>query len=139
MRICYTIFMQLRTITLGDFSKLTEFWKDNYFISEMDNLKHFSIFLEKNPGLSVLIEENGEIIGTALGSYDGRRGYLQKVVTSKTLRGKGIGQQMVHEVVKKLKSVGAVYIPISVEEKNIIFYEKCGFVKKHSTSMGKDL
>lgn len=131
--------MQLRTIKLEDYQKLTEFWKNNYFISEMDNSKYFVLFLEKNPNLSVLIEENGEIIGTALGSYDGRRGYLQKIVTNKESRKKGIGKQLVKEVVKRLKTVGALYLPISVEEELVPFYEKCGFVKKDSASMSMDL
>jgi N-acetylglutamate synthase len=131
--------MQLRIIKFDDYQKLIEFWKRNYFVSEMDNSKHFLLFLEKNPELSVLMEENGEIIGTALGSYDGRRGYLQKVVTNKESRKKGIGKQLVNEVVKRLKEVGALYIPISVEEELIPFYEKCGFVKKDSVSMSIDL
>lgn len=131
--------MQLRTVILKDYPKLIEFWKENYFVSEMDDLEHFSLFLEKNPDLSILIEEDGVIIGSALGSHDGRRGYLQKVVTSKILREKGIGKQMVNEIVKRLREVGAVYIPISVEKKNITFYEKCGFVKKDSFPMGIDL
>jgi GNAT superfamily N-acetyltransferase len=131
--------MQLRTITLNDYQKLTEFCKENYFISEMDNSNHFNLFLEKNPNLSILFEENGKIIGTALGSYDGRRGYLQKVVTSKNFRKKGIGRQLVNEVVKRLKAVGALYLPISVEEELIPFYEKSGFVKKDSVSISIDL
>lgn len=72
--------MLIRTITIDDYEKLFPFWKNNYFVSEMDNKEHFVLFLEKNPNLSVLAEENGNIVGTALGSYDGRRGYLQKVV-----------------------------------------------------------
>jgi len=131
--------MLLRTMTLNDYPKLSEFWKENYFVSGMDSLDHFTIFLEKNPDLSILIEENGEIIGSALGSYDGRRGYLQKVVTSKILRKKGIGKQMVNEVVKRLREAGAVYIPINVEEENKAFYKKCGFVRKDSISMSMDL
>ena len=131
--------MQLRTIKIDDHQKLIEFWKKNYFVSEMDRSEHFRIFLEKNPELSVLMEENEEIIGSALGSYDGRRGYLQKVVTNKESRNKGIGRRLVSEVVKRLKMVGALYIPISVEEKLIPFYEKCGFVKKDSISMSMDL
>ena len=131
--------MQIRTIKVDDFQKLTEFWKENYFLSEMDNSDHFSVFLEKNPDLSVLIEENGEIIGTALGSYDGRRGYLQKVVTRKESRSKGIGMKLVSEVAKRLKDTGAIYIPICAEEELMPFYEKCGFVKKDSISMTMDL
>ncbi len=131
--------MQLRTIKIDDHQKLIEFWKKNYFVSEMDSSEHFRVFLEKNPELSVLMEENGEIIGSALGSYDGRRGYLQKLVTDKESRNKGIGRQVAREVVKRLKMAGALYIPISVEEKLVPFYEKCGFVKKDSFSMSMDL
>lgn len=126
-------------MTLEDYPRLTEFWKTQYFVSEMDNLDHFDLFLKKNPKLSIVIEENNEIIGTALGSYDGRRGYLQKVVTSKNFREKGIGKQLVEEIVKRLKSVGALYIPISVEHELVPFYEKCGFTKKNATSMNIDL
>jgi ribosomal protein S18 acetylase RimI-like enzyme len=70
-----------------------------------------------------------------LGSYDGRRGYLQKVVTAKNLRAKGIGKQMVQEVLKRLKAVGTVYVPLSVKKEIVVFYEKCGFEKLDSTSM----
>lgn len=131
--------MQIRTIVVDDFEKLSSFWKSNYFVSEMDNKEHFVLFLEKNPNLSILAEEDGEIVGTALGSYDGRRGYLQKVVTSKEMRNKGIGKQLVEEVIKRLKVAGALYVPISVEEELIPFYEKCGFIKKDSFSMSLDL
>lgn len=131
--------MQLRTITFDDFQKLSEFWQENYFVSEMDNSSHFSLFLEKNPELSVLMEENDEIIGTALGSYDGRRGYLQKVVSKKEYRKKGIGQKLVAEVINRLRSAGALYIPITVETELVSFYEKCGFVTKDSQSMSMDL
>jgi GNAT superfamily N-acetyltransferase len=108
-------------------------------VSEMDNKEHFTFFLQKNPDLSVLAEENSRIIGTALGSYDGRRGYLQKVVTAKDNRKNGIGQRLVEEVLQRLKSVGALYVPISVEKEYIHFYEKCGFSQKDAASMSIDL
>lgn len=115
------------------------FWEKNYFVKEMDSFNRFKLFLEKNPDLSVLIEEDGEIIGTAFGSFDGRRGYLQKVVTDKNLRRKGIGRQLVEEVIKRLKSLGVVYIPINVEEDLVTFYEKCGFKKTTQIPMNKNI
>src|SRR5260221_1780594 len=108
--------MRLRTLNLNDHKKLIPFREENYFITEMDNISHLQLLLEKNPDLSVLIEEGGEILGTALGSYDGRRGYIQKVVTSKNHRNHGIGKQVVLDVIKRLKSIGALYVPISVEK-----------------------
>jgi ribosomal protein S18 acetylase RimI-like enzyme len=127
--------MNLREITFNDYPNLIPFWKENYFVTDMDNAERFKLFLGKNPHLSILIEDDGQIKGTALGSFDGRRGYIQKVVTSKESRGKGIGKQLVDEVVKRLHQLGALYIPIAVEDKNITFYEKCGFKKTNQTSM----
>lgn len=131
--------MTLRSIKITDYQQLILFWEENYFVSEMDNKKRFIAFLKKNPDLSVLLENDDEIIATVLGSYDGRRGYIQKVVTAKNYRGKGYGTQVVKEVIKRLKKTGAVYIPISAEKENISFYEKCGFKKKTSISMSMDL
>lgn len=131
--------MIIRTISLDDYESLSPFWQENYFVNEMDNKEHFALFLQKNLELSVLAEEDRKIVGTALGSYDGRRGYLQKVVTDKSSRNQGIGKQLVEEVIKRLKNAGALYIPISVEGNLISFYEKCGFIKKDSTSMSLDL
>ena len=127
--------MHLRTIAISDYEKLISFWKENYFVTDMDSLERFKLFLDKNPQLSVLMEENGEIIGTALGSFDGRRGYLQKVVTAKDLREKGIGKKLVEEVVKRLRGLDVLYIPINVEEKLVAFYEKCGFKQSEQIPM----
>jgi len=127
--------MKLRNVTKDDYQKLTEFWKENNFLTEMDNESHYFVFPDKNPIFSVLMEEKGEIIGSSLGSYDGRREYLQKVVIKKEIRKKGIGRQLVFEVVKRLKNAGALYIPICVNEELIPFYETCGFVKKDAISI----
>lgn len=131
--------MQIRTISIDDYSKLVSFWKKNYFVNEMDDVNRFKLFLDKNPDLSVLMEDGGKIIGTALGSFDGRRGYIQKVVTQKDFRKKGVGKQLVTEVIKRLKALGTLYIPISCEESNVKFYGKCGFQKTTQVPMNRTL
>jgi predicted N-acetyltransferase YhbS len=131
--------MKLRTIVTEDYPRLISFWKENYLITEVDTEEHFSLFLDKNKDLSILAEDEGEILGTALGSYDGRRGYLQKVVISKKTRRQGIGKRIVQEVCQRLKKAGAVFIPISVDKTLIPFYESCGFIQQDAQSMSKAL
>ncbi len=130
--------MKLKTIKLDDYQRLISFWETHYIVRGIDSFKYFKLFLEKNPGLSLLVEENGEIIGTALGSFDSRRGYIQKLVVHKDYRSKGIGKQLVNRVVKKLQAVGALYIPISCEEGNGPFYKKCGFTKTGQIARSKE-
>lgn len=119
--------MNIREITIGDYDQLIPFWTANYFVSAMDNKERFQLFLEKNPHLSILAEEEGVIVGTALGSFDGRRGYLQKLVVAKDHRKKGIGKQLVEIVIDKLKALGVTYIPLAVEKDLVNFYQSCGF------------
>ena len=119
--------MIFRTITIKDHEQLIPFWKDNYFFNELDEYEPFKLFLEKNIGLSFLAEDNGEIVGTVLGSFDGRRGYIQKLVVRKDYRKQGLGKQLIEKVIMALQKAGALYIPINAEEKFVSFYEKCGF------------
>ena len=131
--------MNLRTITIDDYDNLIAFWEKNYFVRGIDSFDRFKLFLEKNTDLSILAEENDEIVGTILVSFDGRRGYLQKLVVRENLRGTGIGKQLVAEAVKRLTSLGVLYIPIAVEEKNIAFYTSCGFKVNDQVAMSKEV
>lgn len=121
--------MTFRIISLDDYPNLFSFWKTNYFVNELDEYQCFKIFLDKNQNLSLLAEDNGDIVGTVLGSFDGRRGYIQKLVVDKNYRKKGLGRQLLKKAVAHLKSRGALYIPISCEIEDASFYEKCGFKK----------
>jgi ribosomal protein S18 acetylase RimI-like enzyme len=127
--------MNTRAIQIADHKKLLPFWKENYFVNELDEYEPFLVFLEKNPNLSFLAEENGEIVGTVLGSFDGRRGYIQKLVVRKNGRNQGLGRNLIKTVVSKLRAVGALYIPINAEEELTLFYEKCGFAKTSQVPM----
>jgi ribosomal protein S18 acetylase RimI-like enzyme len=131
--------MEFREIKIEDYEILIPFWKENYFVSEMDNLERFKLFLKKNPGLSFLAEEGGEVLGTALGSFDGRRGYLQKLVVRKDARRKGLGQKLVEKVIEELKKLDVLYIPINVNDDLVNFYEQCGFKKTDQIPMNMEL
>jgi len=127
--------MTIRTITINDHASLIPFWKEHYFYSAMDELPFFTLFLDKNPNLSYVAEDAGEIVGTVLGSFDGRRGYIQKLVVHKGKRKQGIGQKLLETVIQKLISIGVTYIPIASEPENIAFYEKMNFKQASGTAM----
>ena len=131
--------MNFREITISDHEKLIIFWKKNYFISEMDSKEKLKLFLSKNPNLSILAEDNKNIVGTALGSFDGRRGYVQKVVVDVSFRKKGLGKKLVEKVVNKLKLLGVTYIPVSVEKELVHFYEDSGFKETTQTPMALEI
>lgn len=127
--------MKIRQLIESDYEPLILFWKEHYFINEMDDKKRFDRFLAMNPGLSLLAEHEGKILATVLSSFDGRRGYIQKLVVHAEHRRKGIAKQLMNEVISKLRAMGALYIPLSVEKELVQFYESCGFKKTDQVPM----
>ena len=121
--------MLLRSISINDYVKLASFWKENDILSLVDSKERIYIFLSKNPGLSILAEENNNIIGTILISYDGRRASIQKLVVKKDFRRKGIGKQLVTEAIKRLEKLDVLDIRVNCEKELISFYEQSGFQK----------
>lgn len=63
-------------------------------------------YLERNPGLSFLAVDKGDIIGCAMCGHDGRRGYLQHVIVDPAYRGKGIANALVERCLGELGRLG---------------------------------
>ena len=94
----------VRPITIKDYKELIEFWKENYLITPLDEFERIKLFLEKNPNLSLVAEEEGIIVGTVLGSFDGRRGSLQKLVVSKKVEVKELAKSWLQKQLKRSTS-----------------------------------
>ena len=70
-----------------------------------DSKEGIERFLKWNPGLSVVAEEDGKIVGAILCGSDGRRGCLYHVCVHKDYRRQGIGKTMVIWCMEKLKEL----------------------------------
>lgn len=60
-------------------------------------------FLKRNPGISVVAEADGEIVGAILCGHDGRRAGLYHVCVREDCRQRGIGKAMVTACMRKLQ------------------------------------
>jgi predicted N-acetyltransferase YhbS len=120
--------MEIREIDLADYTKVARFWRKYYRFSNRDTEEKIEIFLRKNPGLSVLVEEKDEIVGTALASFDGRKGYIQKVVVREDFQGRNLGLGLVKEVIKRLKKAGSLDIRVNCD-KHLVFFTRNSVLK----------
>jgi ribosomal protein S18 acetylase RimI-like enzyme len=71
------------------------------------------------------------LVGVAFGSYDGRRGTINRLAVIPEFRGKGIASKLVARCEKALRARGAVVITTLIEVPNpgsIGLFEKAGFV-----------
>jgi hypothetical protein len=64
--------------TDGDLEAVLALWSDTEGVglNESDTPDQLNIYLNRNPGLSLVVRNNERIIGAVLCGHDGRRGYL---------------------------------------------------------------
>lgn len=108
-----------------------------------DELEEIQKKLKRDPDLFLVAEADGKMVGTVLGGFDGRRGMVYHLAVADRYRNRGIGELLMGELERRLKSKGCVrcYLLVTVDNENAMrFYEKRGW--EHMTyinTYGKDL
>ena len=100
--------MNIRSMTIEDYPGLKALWMTirGFGIRSIDDSREgVRMFIERNPGLSVVCEnEAGEIVGAILCGHDGRRGCLYHVCVREDSRRRGIGKAMVTHCMNGLRA-----------------------------------
>ncbi|HRI81722.1 MAG TPA: GNAT family N-acetyltransferase [Opitutaceae bacterium] len=99
----------LRPLTLADYATVHALWAatEGIGLNESDTPEAIALFLDRNPGLSlVALDSSGTIVGTVLCGHDGRRGYLHHLVVTPKARGRGLARAMVNQCLASLRALG---------------------------------
>jgi ribosomal protein S18 acetylase RimI-like enzyme len=92
--------------------------------------------------LFFVAEIDGQIVGTAMGGYDGHRGWVYSVAVKPGYRRRGIGSALMGEVERGLAAMGCPKLNLQVRASNegvVGFYERLGYAVEERVSMGKRL
>src|SRR5690606_33666690 len=100
--------MQIRAINPADHAALLELWRrtPGLQLRAEDEYEPFCRYLERNPGLSLLVEMDGAPVACLLVGHDGRRGYLQHLAVEQTWRGRGLARALLDEALARLAALG---------------------------------
>ena len=113
--------------------KLIVPWND----PEKDILRKLSV----NDDLFILAEEKGVIIASAMGGYDGHRGYIYYLAVLPEFQKKGVGSEILKKIETKLLNKGCPKINLFVRNTNLrvqAFYKKINIKSKNHKLMEKD-
>ena len=92
--------------------------------------------------LLFVADEAGDIVGAAMGGYDGHRGWIYSVAVKTGCRRRGIGQSLLREIETALTKRGCLKVNLQVRSSNaqaIEFYKTLGYSTEDRISMGKRL
>jgi putative acetyltransferase len=99
----------LQPMASADYAAVRSLWDvtEGMALNESDSPEAIARFLERNPGLSLLVRSPaGEVVGAILCGHDGRRGYLHHLAVASSERGRGLGRELVNKCLCQLRGLG---------------------------------
>jgi ribosomal protein S18 acetylase RimI-like enzyme len=122
----------IQSMTIEDHAEALQLWRATEWISlsETDAREPVKLFLDRNPGLSLVARDGNRLIGTILCSHDGRRGFLVHLAVDKNYQRQGLGTALVQRCLAALAKEGIVKCNIFFIEENAVgidFWAHQGF------------
>jgi ribosomal protein S18 acetylase RimI-like enzyme len=125
--------VEIREMVLADYEAVVALWRSTPGVDirpVTDSQDGIERLLARNPGLSVVAFDDGNLAGCALASHDGRRGFLQHVVVAPASRGQGLARAMIDRCLEGLREhqLGWVHLDVVVDnEAGMAFWQKAGW------------
>jgi ribosomal protein S18 acetylase RimI-like enzyme len=118
---------------LEDFPQVENLWASmerGVSLGRSDTPEEIQKKLTHDPDLFLVAEDDGQIIGTVIGGYDGRRGLIYHLAVAASYRGRGIGSRLMDEVESRLRAKGCLRCYLLVTTNNpegMQYYERHGW------------
>jgi ribosomal protein S18 acetylase RimI-like enzyme len=104
----------IREFEPRDGDGLRALWTAHGFRLIGDDDAGLARFASRNPGLFVVAEDASGIVGSVLGGWDGRRGWLYHVAVAPTHQRQGLGGALVGLVEGRLRDLGCPRVLVMV-------------------------
>ncbi|MBU7046696.1 MAG: GNAT family N-acetyltransferase [Theionarchaea archaeon] len=123
----------IRSLVQEDYDDMVTLWEESglsYRSKGRDSKELLQKQIEENPDLYLGAFINDKLIGCVLATFDGRKGWINRLAVSPEYRKRGIGQQLIDAAEKALKMRGATVIGVLIFDTNtpsLNLFEKMGY------------
>jgi len=135
--------VDVREFRAGDGAAIRAFWEASGIrIRPGDDDRSLAAFAERNPGLFLLALDDQGLAATALGGWDGRRGWLYHVAVRADERRHGLGARLVRVIEQRLRERGCPKVNLIVWNDNAAameFWEANGYTRATTVEFEKEL
>jgi len=125
---------RIRKLVIDDYDEMIKLWERSslpFKPKGRDSKQEIARQMNRNPDLFLGAFEERALVGTVIGSYDDRKGWINRLAVDLEHRKKGVAQLLIARIEKVLREKGAGIICALVEESNlksISLFEKLGYV-----------
>lgn len=132
----------IREIRAVDGDALRALWRDVGFRGLGDDDRSLARLARRNPGLVLVAAEGSRIVGSALGAWDGRRGWIYHVATAATHRRQGVADRLIDQIEVGLANLGCPKVNVIVRpdsDGGAEFWTARGYGPSDGRQYGKEL
>jgi len=126
--------VRIRPLTIEDYDALVRLWREAglpYRPEGRDRRDRIARELVGSCSIFLAAEEDGRLVGAILGTHDGRKGWINRLVVAPSHRRKGVAVALVREVERRLAELGIEVIACLIEDWNrdsMEFFSAIGYV-----------
>lgn len=130
----------------ADYEPVYRLWQEmekGVRVGRSDTLPEIEKKIARDPDLFLVAEWQGNLIGSVIGGFDGRRGLLYHLAVASTFRGRGVGSRLMEELETRLRAKGCLKCYLLVTSDNPeaeLYYQRRGWQHMDSVRLyGKEL
>ena len=122
-------------MTIKDYDPLIALWKEGnipYRPLGRDSKKNIRWQLQQPNCFYFVAEDEGTVIGAILGTHDGRKGWINRLIITSSYRQRGIAKRLIEEVEHRLTVAGIDIVACLIEDWNVgsmQVFERLGYTK----------
>jgi ribosomal protein S18 acetylase RimI-like enzyme len=138
--------MRLREFDLErDYDAVLALWRSagpGLGVGRSDTREELAKKLRRDPDLFLVAESGGDLIGSVIGGFDGRRGVIYHLAVAAGHRRQGLGRALMREVEARLRNRGCRRSYLMVRRGNpdaLQFYAALGWAELDLHILAKDL
>jgi ribosomal protein S18 acetylase RimI-like enzyme len=116
---------------LSDYDLIVSLWREaGLVLRPGDDLDSIRLKLQRDPDLFLVAREGSEVVGSVMGGWDGRRGWIYHLAVRPLRQRQGIAKALIRELESRLVGKGAKRVNAQIYESNtasIRFFNACGY------------
>ncbi|MHA1728992.1 MAG: GNAT family N-acetyltransferase [Promethearchaeota archaeon] len=135
-------------MTDADLVEVRSLWQEvGFTLSFSDRIDELKKMLRHNPDLCLISEKSDliknkkkiQIVGTVIGGFDGRRGWIHHLSVLPLFQGRGLGKILMEELTNRFKQKGIVKLKLEILRENKMYEKIIGFYNKLGWDLRSDL